>query len=125
MRRARSLAWTVFVFIAVIVVFFGVFPGTWFGTDTFERDAQWLVTSYAAVAAVLTFVIAVTAFRRGERWAWLAFWVWPVFFVVHGSVVFVGDFVFAALAVAALLLSTPRNTAVADAHERVAKIDAR
>ena len=110
-RRARSLAWTVFVLIAVIVVFFGVFPGTWFGDDTFERDAQWLVTSYAAVAAALTFVIAITAFRRGERWAWLAFWVWPVFFVVHGSVVFVGDFLFAALAVAALLLSAPRNTA--------------
>jgi hypothetical protein len=62
-----------------------------------DRDAQWLVTTYAAVAVVLTLTIAPTAFRRGERWAWLAFWIWPVFFVVHGIVFFVVDFVFAAL----------------------------
>lgn len=29
------------------------------------------------------FLIAVTAFRRGERWAWLAFCYWPVMFVTH------------------------------------------
>lgn len=28
-------------------------------------------------------LIAVTAFRRGERWAWLVFWYWPVLFVTH------------------------------------------
>jgi hypothetical protein len=28
-------------------------------------------------------LIAVTAFRRGERWAWLAFWYWPVLFATH------------------------------------------
>lgn len=27
--------------------------------------------------------IAVTAFRRGERWAWLVFWYWPVMFSFH------------------------------------------
>jgi uncharacterized membrane protein YgdD (TMEM256/DUF423 family) len=111
MDRVRSLAWTVFVLVAVIVVLFGVFPGTWFGDGTIDRDAQWLVTSYAAVAAILTLAIAVTAFRRGERWAWLAFWVWPGFFVLHGSVVFVGDFVFAALTITALLIARPKNSA--------------
>jgi hypothetical protein len=50
MSRVRSLAWTFFVFVAVLVVLFGVFPGTWFDDDdASERDAQWLVTSYAAV----------------------------------------------------------------------------
>lgn len=28
-------------------------------------------------------LIAVTAFRRGERWAWLAFCYWPVMFLTH------------------------------------------
>jgi hypothetical protein len=28
-------------------------------------------------------LIAVTAFRRGERWAWLAFCYWPVLFLTH------------------------------------------
>jgi hypothetical protein len=28
-------------------------------------------------------LIAVTAFRRGERWAWLAFWYWPAMFATH------------------------------------------
>jgi hypothetical protein len=28
-------------------------------------------------------LIAVTAFRRGQRWAWLAFWYWPVMFATH------------------------------------------
>jgi hypothetical protein len=28
-------------------------------------------------------LIAATAFRRGERWAWLAFWYWPTMFLSH------------------------------------------
>lgn len=28
-------------------------------------------------------VIAVTAFRKGERWAWLVFWYWPIMFGTH------------------------------------------
>ena len=93
---------------ALLAILFGAFPGTWFDDD-FGRDVQWLVTTYAAVAAVLTRAIAPTAFRRGERWAWLAFWIWPAFFVVHGIVVFVVDFVFAAVGVVALLLARPRS----------------
>jgi hypothetical protein len=45
---------------------------------------------------------------RLSRWAWLVLWLWPAFFVVHGVVVF-PDFVFAALGVAALLVSRPRS----------------
>jgi hypothetical protein len=97
----------VFVLFAVLATFFGAFPGTWFEEDGFERDAQWLVTTYALVAAVLTVVIAATAFRRGERWAWLAFWVWPVFFVIHGIVVFPVDFVFAAMGILTLSVARP------------------
>jgi hypothetical protein len=31
----------------------------------------------------LTIVVAATAFRRGERWAWWAFWYWPLVFLAH------------------------------------------
>lgn len=53
---------------------FGVFPGSWF-EEGVDRDTRLLTTTYAAVAVVLTVAIAATAFRRGERWAWFAFWV--------------------------------------------------
>jgi hypothetical protein len=102
--------WMVFVLFALLAALFGVFPGTWF-EDDITRDAQWLVTTYAVVATVLALAIAPTAFRRGERWAWVAFWIWPAFFVVHGVVVFVVDFVFAALGVFALLITAPQKAA--------------
>ena len=91
---------------AVLATMFGIFPGGWFATDV-DRDATLLTTTYAVVAVVLTVAIAATAFRRGERWAWFAFWVWPMFFVVHGFAFFAVDFVFAALRVAALALTKP------------------
>jgi hypothetical protein len=87
---------------------FGIFPGGGFATDVDRKDTL-LTTTYAIVAVVLTVAIATTAFRRGERWAWFAFWVWPMFFVVHGLAFFAVDFVFAALGVAALALTTPRH----------------
>jgi hypothetical protein len=106
-RPLTNWAWLVFVF-GLLVILFGVFPGTWFEEDV-NRDAQWLITTFAGVAAVLTLAVASTAFRRGERWAWLSFWIWPVFFIVHGFIFFVVDFVFAALGVLALVVSAPRN----------------
>jgi hypothetical protein len=46
------------------------FIGHWASTGTIGFDLFGLL-------------IAVTAFRRGERWAWLAFWYWPVLFATH------------------------------------------
>jgi membrane protease YdiL (CAAX protease family) len=109
MRPLATRAWIVFVLFAVLVILFGVFPGPWFEAGDITRDAQWLITTFAAVAAVLTLAVALTAFRRGERWAWIAFWIWPVFFVIHGFLFFVVDFVFAAIGVVALLISQPRS----------------
>ena len=60
----RRWAWVVFVLFAVVVVLFGVFPGRWFEGDL-SREAQWLVTTYAAGTAVLGLAIALTGFRRG------------------------------------------------------------
>jgi hypothetical protein len=103
---ARRHAWLVFVLFCVLVFLFGVFPGSWF-EEGVERSDALLLASFAAGMAVFGLAITLTAYRRGERWAWLAFWFWPVFFVLHGFAFFVVDFVFAALAVAALILARP------------------
>lgn len=92
---------------AVLVFLFGVFPGGWFEEGGSDREDALLMATFAAGLAVFGLAIALTAFRRGERWAWRAFWFWPLFFVVHGIVFFVVDFVFAALAVAALAVTRP------------------
>ena len=104
----RRHAWLVFVFFAVLATMFGVFPGAWFEDDV-DRDAALLTATYGIVAVVLTVAIAATAFRRRERWAWLAFWVWPLFFVVHGFAFFAVDFLFAALGIAALAMTAPKQ----------------
>lgn len=106
MRAFGKYAWIVFVFFAVLATLFGVFPGSWF-EEGVDRDAQLLSATYATVAIVLTVAVAATAFRRGERWAWFAFCVWPLFFIVHGLAFFIVDFVFAALGVAALAATVP------------------
>jgi len=83
-----------------------VFPGGWFESDV-DRDSTLLTSTYGMVAVVLTVAIALTAFRRFELWAWLAFWVWPLFFVVHGIAFFPIDFVFALVGVLTLLATYP------------------
>jgi len=30
------------------------------------------------IVGILTSAVAVTGFRRGERWAWFAMWIWPL-----------------------------------------------
>jgi hypothetical protein len=103
----RRYAWLVFVLFCALVFLFGAFPGSWFEEGVDRSDAL-LLTSFAAGMAVFGLAITLTAYRRGERWAWLTFWFWPVFFILHGFAFFVVDFVFAALAVAALLLARPQ-----------------
>jgi hypothetical protein len=99
----------VFLFVALLATLFGVFPGGWFEEGA-DRDETLLIASYALVAVVLTLAVALTAFRRGEFWAWLALWIWPVFFVIHGLAFFLLDFVFAALAGIALIATYPAQT---------------
>jgi hypothetical protein len=47
-----------------------------------EFIAHWAVTGTIGFD-LFGLLIAVTAFRRGQRWAWLAFWYWPVMFATH------------------------------------------
>ena len=106
MGGLRRYTWTVFAFFSLLTFLFGAFPGSWFEEGVDRNDAL-LLSSFAAGMAVFGLAVTLTAFRRGERWAWLAFWFWPVFFVLHGIAFFVVDFVFAALSIAALLLTRP------------------
>jgi hypothetical protein len=103
----RRWAWVCFALFFALVFLFGVLPGPWFEEDSLARDDNLLLSAYAAGTAVFGLAITLTAFRRGERWAWFAFWFWPLFFVFHGVAFFFVDFIFAALAVAALLLTRP------------------
>ncbi len=81
--------------------------------DPFEHDAQVLIASFALGMAILGIAITLTGFRRGQWWAWLALWYYPVFFIYHvlalGTVLPEG--VFAVLATAALLLARPSRSA--------------
>jgi amino acid transporter len=106
--RARRNTWIVFILFAVLATMFGIL-GPWTEQGEMDRDSKWLITSYATVAVVLTVAIALTAYRRGEKWAWLAFWVWPAFFILHGIVFFVVDFLFALIGIIALLAARPRR----------------
>jgi hypothetical protein len=102
--RARAYAWLVFLMISLVIFLFGLTDiptaGSTFGeaeAPTFERitgttwDAtkdspsaahiDWMVRSQAIwmmLAGALSALISITAFRRAERWAWLAMAFWPI-----------------------------------------------
>ncbi len=112
MMRTRGIAvraaMVVFVLLSVLSGMIGI--STLFVTDDpFPRDAGILIATFAAGMAVLGIAITLTGFRRGERWAWLALWYYPVFFVIHVLAlgVVIPDAIFAALSAMALLLARP------------------
>lgn len=78
--------------------------------EAFEHDANVLIATFAPGMAVFGWAITLTALRRGERWAWLVMWYYPVFFVLHvlalGTVV--PDLPLAVLSALALLALAPR-----------------
>jgi len=64
-------------------------PGHW---DWLTKDPEvlgylsttWrLLSSIAIGLGLFTVVLAATAYRRGEKWAWALFWYWPIFLVVY------------------------------------------
>ena len=87
--------------------------------DPFEPDAQVMIATFGVGMAVLTAVLARTALRDGQRWAWAVLWVWPVFFVAHliGLGTYVPDGVLALVTAAALLAARPRRAGAADDPE--------
>ncbi len=106
-RRSNAAA----AILVVIAVLSGVIAvSVYFVTDEpFPDSANLLIATFGAGMAVLATLIAVIPFRRGERWAWAALWVWPAFFVAHVVVLgtWVPDGIFAAATAGALLMSRP------------------
>jgi hypothetical protein len=91
--------------------------------EPFESDAQALIATFGAAFGILVVVLATVGLAAGERWAWRALWIVPVFLFSHvvlfGTVV--PDGVLALLAVAALWLTRPVGAESADRpRERVA-----
>ncbi len=48
-----------------------------YGRSFFQFLMRWIGVS-AIGGDILTAFIALTAWRRGERWSWIAFWLWPI-----------------------------------------------
>jgi hypothetical protein len=105
-KIARTAAWIWFVLLSLVSLLFGLSDAL---DETHPTDDQWLAATFGAGMALFGLAIAVTAFRRGERWAWIASLVWPVFLAVHVALfgTWVPDGVFCALSLIALAVTAP------------------
>ena len=76
----------------------------------FSDDANGLIASAGVALGVLVIALATAGISSGERWAWLALWVLPAFFLAHCVLLgaWVPDALFAVLSVGALLVTRPR-----------------
>ncbi|KGN31442.1 hypothetical protein N802_03505 [Knoellia sinensis KCTC 19936] len=83
------------------------------GADAFPSDANALIATGGAALGVLVIALATAGINSGERWAWLALWVLPAFFLAHAALLgtWVPDGIFAAVSAAALIVTRPRYTA--------------
>ena len=59
---------------------------------------------------VLVIALGIAGINSGERWAWLALWILPAFFLAHCILLgtWIPDGVFAALSAVALFATRPR-----------------
>ena len=125
MRFAERYAWLVFVLLSFVLLPIGlsgpqgpVGPGSpvqAFGVanpTVLDLEIRFRGTIVLGMV-IFSLGIALVPFRSGARWAWLALWYWPVFFLLH--VVAFGtwlpDIPLAALAAGSLLLSSRRYLA--------------
>lgn len=104
----RKTAVGIFVFAELLTFLIGG-VSVWFEITAAERDAVVMISTFAVTLSVMAFVITVTGFRRGERWAWLALWSLPAFFVSHVVLlgVIVPDLVLALILAGALVATRP------------------
>jgi hypothetical protein len=76
-----------------------------------EFVGRWIATALIGSDGI-TLILALTAFRRGDRWARLALWYWPLMFASHailyvpGTPMFYGQFVNFSLATLALVAAS-------------------
>lgn len=105
-----------------VIVLFGVltvvFLSSVYADSTatrFPDDANALIATAGVALGLLVIVLATAGISSGERWAWLALWVLPVFFVAHVALLgtWLPDAVFAVLSVVALFFTRPRYGSLA------------
>lgn len=80
-------------------------------SDTrFPDDAKALIASAGVALGILVIALATAGINSGERWAWLALWVLPAFFLAHSILLgtWIPDGVLAVLSVGALVVTRPR-----------------
>lgn len=109
-QRAAQVLMVIFGLLT-IVFYSSVYAAS--GDDAFPGDANALIATGGAALGVLVIVLATAGINSGERWAWLALWVLPVFFVAHAALLgtWVPDGVFAVLSAVALAVTRPRYAA--------------
>ena len=94
-----------------IVFYSSVYADT--GESAFPNDAKALIATGGAALGLLLIALATAGINSGERWAWLALWVLPAFFLAHTLLLgtWIPDGIFAAISVAALVVTRPRYVA--------------
>ncbi|HWG93714.1 MAG TPA: hypothetical protein VNU66_05765 [Mycobacteriales bacterium] len=108
---------TMVVFGLLTIVFYAsVYAAT--GAEAFDSDANALIATGGAALGVLVIALATAGISSGERWAWLALWVLPAFFLGHAVLLgtWVPDGVFALLSVLALVATRPRYSTAGGAQ---------
>ena len=106
MTVVRRAAWIWFCLLSLVTVLFGVSDALGAASPT---DDQWLASTFGPGMGLFGLAIAATAFRRGERWAWLTSLVWPAFLAVHVALfgTWLPDGVFCVLSLVALAVTAP------------------
>jgi hypothetical protein len=110
-QRAAQLFMVIFGLLT-IVFYSSVYAAT--GDDAFPDAANALIATGGAALGVLVIALATAGINSGERWAWLALWVLPAFFIAHAVLLgtWIPDGIFAVISVAALVVTRPRYAAV-------------
>lgn len=91
-----GFSWLIFAGLGVLMLIYAIYsfqlphtePSHW---DWFIKpgnfryySTHWHGIGFLALGVgVFTVSVASTGFRRGERWAWYAFWYWPAYFLFH------------------------------------------
>ena len=106
-QRAAQVLMVIFGLLT-IVFYSSVYAAT--GDEAFPEDANALIATGGAALGVLVIALATAGISSGERWAWLALWVVPVFFMAHAALLgtWIPDGIFAVMSVAALITARPR-----------------
>lgn len=107
-RWYHTVALAVLLLIEFLMLVIGV-SALFVDGDPSERDADWLIATFAAGMGLFALAMTLFGVRRGERWAWLTLWYVPAFFIIHVGALgtFVPDLVLAVVFAAALLGVAP------------------